>query len=60
MINFSGISNKSIMGKLLRYPLRFIPKDMKLPILQGKLQGKWWIAGSSNYGCLLGSYEYNK
>jgi len=33
---------------------------MKMPILQGKLRGMKWIAGSSNHGCWLGSFEYDK
>lgn len=37
-MNFSGISNKAILGRILRFPLRWIPSDMVLPILQGKLQ----------------------
>jgi len=59
-MNFSGISNRTILGKILRVPLGFIPKEMVLPIIQGPLRGKRWIAGSSNHGCWLGSYEYNK
>ncbi len=59
-MNFSGISNRSILGKILRVPLGFIPKEMALPIIQGPLRGKRWIAGSSNHGCWLGSYEYEK
>ncbi len=58
--NFSGISNKGLIGKLLRLPLRLLPKDMKLPVLQGKLKGKRWIVGSGNHGCWLGSYEHEK
>jgi len=60
MINFSGISDKNVLGKLLRLPLKFIPKNMIMPILQGKLKGKKWIVGSGNHGCWLGSYEYDK
>jgi len=40
--------------------LRLIPPQTVLPILQGKLRGLKWIAGSSNHGCWLGSYEYDK
>jgi Met-10+ like-protein len=59
-MNFSGISGKTFLGRLLRYPLKFIPRRMKLPILQGRLRGKRWIAGSSTHGCWLGSYEYDQ
>lgn len=31
-----------------------------VPILQGPLRGMRWIAGSSNHGCWLGSYEFSK
>jgi FkbM family methyltransferase len=59
-MNFSGISNKSILGQLLRFPLRFIPTKMTMPILQGRLRGKQWVVGSSQHGCWLGSYELDK
>lgn len=59
-MNFSGISNQTPMGQLLRLPFRLIPPNSRLPILQGRLRGKRWIAGSSNHGCWLGSYEYRK
>ena len=60
MINFSGISNKGIIGRMLRMPLRLLPVDAKIPVLQGKLRGKKWIIGSANHGCWLGTYEYEK
>jgi len=59
-MNFSGMSDKSIMGKVVRLPLRLIPPKTVMPILQGKLKGLKWIAGSSNHGCWLGSYEHAK
>ncbi len=59
-MNLSAISNKHLFGKILRLPLKFIPKNAIFPILQGKLRGKKWIVGSSNHGCWLGSYEYKK
>ena len=31
-----------------------------MPVLQGPLRGYRWVVGSSNHGCWLGSYEYNK
>lgn len=59
-MNFSGISNQELLGKILRFPLKFIPTHLPIPILQGRLRGRRWIAGSSNHGCWLGSYEYRK
>jgi FkbM family methyltransferase len=52
------MSGKSLMGRLLRFPLRLIPDRAVMPVLQGRLRGKRWIAGSSDHGCWLGSYEY--
>ena len=59
-MNFSGISNQSAFGKVLRMPLKLLPPQVTLPILQGKLKGKKWITGSGQHGCWLGSYEYDK
>jgi FkbM family methyltransferase len=50
----------SLLGSVLRYPLRWIPSGLIAPILQGRLRGKKWIVGSSTHGCWLGSYEYEK
>ncbi len=59
-MNWSGISDKTILGKALRFPLRLLPARTQMPILQGRLKGKKWIVGSSNHGCWLGSYEFDK
>jgi FkbM family methyltransferase len=59
-MNFSGIPNASIVGKLLRAPLKLIPPSTVVPILQGPLRGKKWIVGSSTNGCWFGSLEYDK
>lgn len=59
-MNFSGLSSQSLLGRTLRLPLRLIPENVWLPILQGPLRGRRWIAGSSDHGCWLGSYEYEK
>ena len=60
MINFSGIPQSNWLGRALRLPLRLIPKDANVRILQGPLRGKYWISGSSDHGCWLGSYEVAK
>jgi FkbM family methyltransferase len=59
-MNFSRLSSQSLMGRTLRLPLRLVPKNVPVPILQGPLRGRKWIAGSSDHGCWLGSYEYEK
>jgi FkbM family methyltransferase len=59
-MNLSAISDKSLLGKILRFPLRLIPPQTVWPIMQGRLKGKKWIVGSSNHGCWVGSYEYAK
>ena len=60
MINFSGVPQSKWLGRALRLPLRLIPKNAKVRILQGPLRGKYWISGSSDHGCWLGSYEAAK
>ncbi len=59
-MNFSGISGNSLLGQILRLPLKLIPPGTIMPILQGRLRGKKWIVGSSDHGCWLGSYENKK
>ena len=60
MIDFSSISNSKFVGRALRMPLRLIPKQATVRILQGPLRSKRWIVGSFNHGCWLGSYESAK
>lgn len=59
-MNVSRISPQSLLGRVLRAPLRLLPPDTRLPILQGPLRGKRWIVGSGTHGCWLGSYEESK
>lgn len=59
-MNWSGISDRSLVGKVLRLPLKLLPAQIKMPIMQGRLKGKKWIVGSSTHGCWLGSYEFDK
>src|SRR5579864_334767 len=56
-INFSAINRSSLLGRILRLPLRLLPRGSVVPILQGPLRGRRWIVGSSTHGCWLGSYE---
>jgi FkbM family methyltransferase len=59
-MNFSAVPSDRWLGRVIRWPLRFIPRSLAVPIFQGPLRGKKWIVGSSNHGCWLGSYEYAK
>ena len=59
-MNFSKINYQSFLGKIIRLPLRLIPKNMVLPIIQGRLKGKKWIVGAGEHGYWLGSYEITK
>lgn len=59
-MNFSKINYRSFWGRLVRLPLRLIPKRMVLPIMQGRLRGGKWIVGAGEHGYWLGSYEIHK
>lgn len=59
-INVSRSSFRSPLGKILRLPLKLIPKSAKIPVMQGPLRGAKWIAGSHIHGCWLGTYEQEK
>lgn len=59
-MDFSKISYQSFFGRMIRLPLRLLPKGMILPILQGQLRGKKWIVGAGEHGYWLGSYEIQK
>lgn len=60
LMNFSKINYQSFLGRILRLPLRLIPKNAVMPIVQGTLRGKKWVVGSGEHGYWLGSYEMNK
>ena len=59
-MNVSAVSDHSVLGRVLRFPLRLIPRETRVWILQGRLRGKRWVAGSSINGCWLGTYEWEK
>jgi FkbM family methyltransferase len=45
------------IGKIIRLPLRLMPRSAVVSIRSGELRGWRWIAGSSTNGCWLGTYE---
>ena len=59
-INWSDIERRTLLGWVLRMPLRLLPKNMRMPILKGPAKDMSWIVGSASYGCWLGTYELQK
>lgn len=47
----------NLLSSIVRWPLRFIPQDAVLPVMQGRLRGKRWIVRSAIHRCWLGMYE---
>ena len=59
-INWSDIERRTLLGWVLRMPLRLLPKNMRMPIRKGPAKGMSWIVGSASHGCWLGTYELQK
>jgi FkbM family methyltransferase len=57
LIDFSAVRANTLAGRIIRYPLRALPRGWAMPILQGRLRGKKWIVGAHLHRCWLGSYE---
>jgi hypothetical protein len=53
----SAMPNSSPIKRLLRTPLHFIPPGLTVPVVDGPLQGKHWIVGSSVHRCWIGTYD---
>ena len=51
---------QTLLGKILRFPLRLIPSEAEVRILRGPLRGKKWIAGAANHACWAGTYEADR
>jgi FkbM family methyltransferase len=49
--------SQTIVGRLMRAPLRLVPVQTVVPILQGPVRWKRWIVGSGIHRLWLGSYE---
>jgi FkbM family methyltransferase len=50
-------SSRTVVGRLLRLPLRLIPRDTRVPVLAGPMAGLRWIAGSGPHSIWLGVNE---
>lgn len=55
-----SIEPRSVAGKLVRLPLRLLPKGMVLPVLSGINRGFRWRVGSHIHGAWIGIYEKDK
>lgn len=58
--NWSTISKHSVLGRVLRWPLKLIPGTSVFRIRRGPGKGMKWIVGSYNHGCWLGTWEFRK
>src|SRR5687768_7123297 len=52
-----NLSSRTLVGKLLRLPLRLIPGSAVVPVLKGPLRGARWVVGSMPHGAWLGTIE---
>jgi FkbM family methyltransferase len=57
IVDFSSVPLRSLIGRLARVPLRLIPAQLTVRILQGPARGMRWVAGAATHGSWLGSYE---
>ena len=57
MLDLAALPQSTFMGRIARLPLRMIPRNLAVPILQGPLRGRRWIVGAHRHVCWLGSYE---
>jgi FkbM family methyltransferase len=56
----ADIPPDSILGRIVRAPLRLIPRATIVRIPRGPLKGRKWIVGASGHGCWLGTFEKDK
>ena len=59
-MDFSSMLTDTLAGRALRLPLKLLPRDTVMPILQGPCRGMRWIVGSGTHGYWLGSFEESK
>jgi FkbM family methyltransferase len=56
-LNLAGVPADRWYGRLIRWPLRWIPRGTTVRVLQGPLRSARWITGSHTDGCWVGTYE---
>lgn len=50
----------SLLGRVLRWPLKLAPRGRAVPVLLGPGRGLRWVVGVGLHGCWLGTYEWRK
>ena len=50
----------TLLGKLVRLPLRLVPHGISLRVQAGLNKGKIWVTGVGDHGYWLGTYENDK
>ncbi len=56
----SDIPPHTVLGRIVRAPLRLIPRGTIVRIPRGPLKGRKWIVGASTHACWLGTFEKDK
>jgi hypothetical protein len=49
VIDLSVISSRSVLGRLIRWPLRMSPRGRSVPVLQGPMRGMRWTIGAGTH-----------
>jgi FkbM family methyltransferase len=60
MLRPESLPSSTSLGRILRLPLRFMPRSATVRVMSGPIRGMRWKVGSSVHGCWLGSYEADK
>jgi FkbM family methyltransferase len=58
--SLAAVDHASSFAKIIRLPLRLIPKTAHIRIRTGAAKGLRWVVGSCTHGCWLGTYELEK
>lgn len=53
----TGLSTKSLLGKIIRFPFKLLPKRTVLRVISGLNRNYKWIVGSGVHSYWLGTYE---
>jgi FkbM family methyltransferase len=56
-VNPSQISENTLLGRVIRFPFKLLPRGAVVRILRGPARGRRWIADSTTRGFWLGYWE---